>query len=397
MKARKIKFDNYNETIEILSKIGVSSQGIGAMKKKGTSFNILIQNVSTGAANILKQETLALGADLAMSKGIVEGIKKETSVLLLGTQDKIEKLAEKLQNYQIFGLPKIKIEIEQILSHQDKKIFQIGKSKYDLSLTKIMGILNVTPDSFSDGMKYFDQDKAVQHCLEMIKDGADIIDIGGESSRPGADPVSLEEEISRVIPIVKAIRQKSDIPISVDTYKSEVAEKAILAGASIINDISGLRFDDKMINVLQKYPNIPIIIMHMKGTPKNMQKNPTYVDVIEEITEFFNERLNFCKTNGISENRIIIDPGIGFGKRLEDNLKIIKNIYQFKSLGVPVLLGTSRKSFINQIYESTPEERENGTLATTAIAVQNEIEFVRVHNVKANKQLIKTLNAIKRR
>ncbi len=394
MNAREIKLDNINDTIAILKEIGVSSKGVGAMSKKGTSFNILIQDVVTGAANILKQEMLALGADLAMSSGIVEGNKKNTDVLLLGSRDKIEKLCEKLNNYHSFYLPQIKLEIEQVLYPTKKDSFKIGNQSLDLSSTKIMGILNVTPDSFSDGMKYFDEDKAVQHCLEMINDGADIIDIGGESSRPGAEPVSLEDEIARVIPIIKAIRKVSDIPISVDTYKSEVAEKAILAGASIINDISGLRFDEKMVEILRKYPTIPIIIMHMKGTPKDMQKNPTYKNVITELLEFFNERISFCRSHLIPKSRIIIDPGIGFGKRLEDNLKIVKNIYQFKSLDVPVLLGTSRKSFIGQIYNSLPEEREAGTLATTAIAFQNEIEFVRVHDVKANKQLIETLTAI---
>jgi dihydropteroate synthase len=394
MNVKRIKFEKQNDLISILKKIGVSSKGIGAMYKKGTSCNILIQNVVTGAANILKQEMLALGADLAMSAGIVEGTKKHTDILLLGTRDKIEKLCEKLNNYHIFYLPQIKIEIERILYPTKRDNFKIGNQSIDLSSTKIMGILNVTPDSFSDGMKYLQEKEAIKHCLEMIENGADIIDVGGESSRPGATPISLEEELNRVIPIIKAIRKVSDIPISVDTYKSVVAEQAILAGASIINDISGLRFDEKMTDVLRKYPDIPIIIMHMKGSPKNMQNNPTYQNVIDELIEFFYERLSFCRTHRISKSRIIIDPGIGFGKRLEDNLKIIKNIYQFKLLDLPVLLGASRKSFIGQIYESTPEEREVGTLATTAIAVQNEIEFVRVHDVKANNQLIKTLNAI---
>ncbi len=394
MNARKINFKNQNETIALLKKIGVSSKGVGAMSKKGTPFNILIQDVVTGAANILKQEMLALGADVAMSAGIVEGTKKHTDVLLLGNRDKIEKLCDKLNNYHIFYLPEIKLRIERILYPTKKDSFVIGNQEIDLNSTKIMGILNITPDSFSDGMKYLDEEKAIKHCLEMIEDGVDIIDIGGESSRPGAEPISIEDEIKRIIPVIKAIRKISDIPISVDTYKSEVAEQSILAGASIINDISGLRFDEKMADVLKKYPDISIIIMHMKGTPKNMQNNPYYDDVVEELIDFFSQRLAFCNSKRISKDRIIIDPGIGFGKRLEDNLQIIKNIYQFKSFDVPVLLGASRKSFIGQIYESIPEEREAGTLATTAIAVQNEIEFVRVHNVKANKQLIQTLNAI---
>jgi len=258
-----------------------------------------------------------------------------------------------------------------------------------------MGIINVTPDSFSDGGMYNKLENSFEQVKKMISEGVDIVDIGGESTRPGAQSIGLETEIHRVIPLIKKIREKYKIPISIDTNKSLVAEKAINSGADIINDISALRFDAKMIKVLQKNENVSIILMHMKGTPENMQEKPYYKDVIQEISDFFEERIDFCKNNGISEKRIIIDPGIGFGKRQEDNLKILQFLDEFHSFGVPILLGASRKSFINKIYSSDPPDRLSGSLATSALAFENGVQIVRVHDVKSHKELIKTLKAVK--
>ncbi len=261
--------------------------------------------------------------------------------------------------------------------------------------TKIMGILNITPNSFSDGDLYLDSQNAINHAVKMIKDGVDIIDIGGESSRPGSDPVDELTELSRILPVIESIRMFSSIPISVDTYHAHTAEKAIIAGADIINDISALSFDSEMIDILKKYSDIPVILMHMKGNPKNMQENPYYDNVIDEIINFFEERILFCQDNGINRDRIVLDPGIGFGKRLEDNLKIINNLKEFKSFKLPILLGASRKSFINQIYTSEPSDRLEGTLASSAYAVLADIEVIRVHDVKENLRFVKTMNMIK--
>lgn len=234
--------------------------------------------------------------------------------------------------------------------------------------------------------------KAVEHALKMIDEGADIIDIGGESTRPEAEEISVKTEIQRVIPIIEKLSRK--VPISIDTYKAEVAEAAIKAGASIVNDISALRFDKSMINVLKKYQHVPIILMHMQGTPRTMQKNPFYEDTIKEILFFLEERIDFCISNGISEDRILIDPGIGFGKRHSDNLLILKKLKEFHCLDVPIVLGASRKSFIGRIYDSTPKDRIAGSLAATALAFQHNIHFVRVHDVKEHKQLLQTLEKI---
>lgn len=262
------------------------------------------------------------------------------------------------------------------------------------NITKIMGILNVTPDSFYDGSKYSDVKKAVEHAVEMSR-YADIIDVGGESSRPGSEQVSADIELRRVIPVIKEISKKTDAKISIDTTKSNVAEEAINAGASIINDISALRLDEKMADVVRKY-DADVVLMHMKGMPKTMQLNPYYDNVIDEILSFLKERLNFVVAFGIKKEKIIIDPGIGFGKRIEDNLNIIKNLAQFKILNCPILIGTSRKSFIGTLTgDIPPEERLEGTIASVAITVMNGADIVRVHDVKEIYKAIRIADALK--
>ncbi|MEN2985943.1 MAG: dihydropteroate synthase [Thermodesulfovibrionaceae bacterium] len=261
--------------------------------------------------------------------------------------------------------------------------------------TYIMGIVNVTPDSFFDGGKYYSKESAVQHALKLIEEGADIIDIGGESTRPGSEPISVEEEIRRVIPVIEELAKRVSVPISCDTYKAEVAERAIQAGASIINDISGLRFDSKMAEIVAKY-NVAVVLMHIKGTPKDMQKNPYYEALIPEIIEYLRESIVIAKRMGVSEDRIIIDPGIGFGKLLEHNLEIIKKLKDFTLLGKPILIGVSRKSFIGKILnDAPPEERLEGTAAATVASILNGANIVRVHDVGYISKFVKVVDAIK--
>lgn len=261
--------------------------------------------------------------------------------------------------------------------------------KFDHSY--VMGIINVTPDSFYPGSRV-NRDKLIDTVASMIKDGAEIIDVGGESTRPGAEEVSLEEELNRVVPAIEIIKNNFDVIVSVDTYKAKVAEESLKVGADIINDISALRFDENMVAVAKKY-DCPVILMHMKGTPKDMQKNPYYDDTIGEIVSFLNERISFAKSYGIE--KIIIDPGIGFGKRLIDNLLILKHLEEFKKLGYPVLLGASRKSMIGMILDLPVEERLEGTLAITALAVMKDVDIIRVHDVKENYRVVKVIEAIK--
>jgi dihydropteroate synthase len=268
---------------------------------------------------------------------------------------------------------------------------------YDLSeKTLIMGILNVTPDSFSDGGLYLDTRKAIDRALRMEEEGADILDIGGESTRPGSEPVAVEEELRRVVPVIEALSGRLSIPISIDTYKAEVAKRAIEAGASIVNDISGLRFDPKMAEVVAEH-DVGVVIMHIKGTPKDMQKDPHYDDLFGEITGYLKEGIRIAKEHGVQEERIVIDPGIGFGKRPEHNLQLIKYLDRFSVLGRPVLVGPSRKSFIGLILGGVPPlERLEGTASTVAISVLNGASIVRVHDVKAMVPVVRVAEAIRR-
>ena len=255
------------------------------------------------------------------------------------------------------------------------------------SYTLIMGILNMTPDSFSDGGQFKSHNKAIDHALKMVEEGANIIDIGGESTRPGAEAVQLEEELIRTIPIIEAIRLKSDCLMSIDTYKSKVAKAALSAGADMVNDISGLTFDYNMASLVSER-NVPVIIMHIKGKPGDMQKNPNYDNLIKEIKVFFEVQIAIAKKAGIDSGNIILDPGIGFGKRLEDNFEIIRELGQISTMGYPVLLGPSRKSFIGFTLDLSIEERIEGTLASITAGVINGARIVRVHDIRATRRTL---------
>ncbi len=258
--------------------------------------------------------------------------------------------------------------------------FFVGRRKYEMSKFHIMGILNVTPDSFSDGGKYYEIEAAVRRGVEMYDAGVDFIDIGGESTRPGAEMVSTKEEMRRVLPVIEGIlRERPDAVISVDTTKSGIAASALDLGAKIVNDISGLTFDEKMIDVISAY-DATVIIMHIKGTPQTMQLNPFYEDTIGEIYEFLSHQMQKAKNGGI-EN-IIVDPGIGFGKRVKDNYEIIARLDEFKGLGAPLLIGLSRKSFLGKALDLPVEQRDYATLVTEQIAIENGAVIVRTHNYK---------------
>jgi len=258
----------------------------------------------------------------------------------------------------------------------------------------IIGVLNITPDSFFDGGKHATQKKAVDHALRMEEDGAHIIDVGGESSRPFSTPVSLDEELKRVIPVIEGIRERSKIPISVDTCKARVAREAYGAGADIVNDISGLMHDPEMAQAVSAL-RARVVIMHMRGTPETMQVSPYYDDVISEINAFFEERIRFASSKGIKKDALILDPGIGFGKRVEDNLKIIKHLETFKKFDLPLLIGTSMKGFIGKVTGSTLKGRVEGTLGSVAISIWNGADIVRVHDVKKTKKVVSLVEAIK--
>ncbi len=257
----------------------------------------------------------------------------------------------------------------------------------------IMGILNVTPDSFTDGGKFLDVNTAVNHAMNMIADGADIIDIGGESTRPFSDPVSEREELSRVISVIKKLREKTDTVISIDTTKSSVADNACTVGANIVNDISGLSFDRGMIDIILKH-DCPIILMHILGNPKTMQENPSYDNLIADINNHLLDRVNFALNKGVKKHNIILDPGIGFGKKIDDNFSIINNIDQLNDLGYPILIGVSRKSFIGKTLDVDEDNRIEGTIASNIIALDRGCKIFRVHDIIEAKRSLVIANKI---
>lgn len=267
----------------------------------------------------------------------------------------------------------------------ERNKFQIG------GRTLIMGILNVTPDSFSDGGKFFSFDKALEHAEKLISEGADIIDVGGESTKPGSEPIRLEEELRRVIPVIEKIADK--IPVSIDTQKAEVARRAVDLGARVINDVSAMRNDKEMAGVAAQY-GAYVVLMHMKGMPKDMQKAPEYLDVVGEIKDFFSERINYARAAGIKTENIILDPGIGFGKTLKNNLDILKNFKEFKKLGCCLMAGVSRKSFIGTLLDKKPDERIFGTAGAVSCAVMNGADIVRVHDVAQIKDAVRIIDAV---
>ncbi|HIA86014.1 MAG TPA: dihydropteroate synthase [Candidatus Marinimicrobia bacterium] len=260
--------------------------------------------------------------------------------------------------------------------------------------TLIMGVLNVTPDSFSDGGEFLDAEKAVERAIQMVEEGADIIDIGGESSRPGADPVSESEELRRVLPVITALKDVINVPLSIDTFKASVAEKALDTGVQMINDISGLRGDGDMAKLAAER-KVYTIIMHMKATPKTMQANPSYDNLMIELVQYLEERIAFAFSAGITRKKIILDPGIGFGKRVEDNFVILNELQTLVDLGYPVLVGPSRKSFIGLTLDLPENDRLEGTSATITAAVLNGAKIVRVHDVKEMRRVVLISDAIR--
>ena len=374
-----------------MDRLGCEPEGIKRMVPKSVGLVVKLEGIRTPAALIIKEEMLSKGGDAAIHRDCITGKVDRSDVLLMGSEAVLNRVTADL-HAQPFSLPAIADEIRKAIKNYHSKPV-IPFSMVDRTL--IMGILNVTPDSFSDGGVYQDTESAVRHGIQMAQDDADVIDIGGESSRPGSEPVSVEEELSRVVPVIESLAKQVEIPISIDTFKPEVARVALDAGASIINDIAGLA--DEHMRSLAAERKAPTVIMHMKGTPRNMQENPEYGDVVSEIMAFFRERIALAVEAGLPEEYLIIDPGIGFGKTLEHNLEIIRNLADFKSLGRPILIGTSRKAFIGKILGGLPPtERLQGTAATVAISIMNGANIVRVHDVKEMSQVAKMADALTR-
>lgn len=379
---------NEKESCFELKKVSVDPYSEHLLSPKMLFFNIKVYDISSVQANILKQEMLSIGGEAAVSREALVCSKKKGDVVLSGTLKHFKRLSEKLAA-QPFRLNELGEALtRKISSFTDEPGWVVNGNNLLVSgKPVVMGILNVTPDSFSDGGKFENIDDALRHADKMISDGADIIDIGGESSRPGAKAVSVKAELKRVLPVLKEIKKRFDTAVSVDTCKSAVAEAALDEGAGIINDISGLAFDGDIARVVAKKRG-SLIIMHMKGSPSNMQRNPVYKDLTKEIIFFFEKQLDFAVKNGVQLAKIALDPGIGFGKTVSHNLEILKNIAAFRGFGRPVMIGASRKSFIGNITGADVDKRAAGSVASAVAAYIKGARIFRVHDVFETKQAI---------
>jgi dihydropteroate synthase len=356
------------------------------------NFKLLkIYDLTPQQASILKQTALSVGCDCAVHREVITCKIEKSDVVLGGAISQIKEVAQKLK-HQPFSLSKLADDIVAVLACQYAPMEIRGKL-FDWTKTYLMGILNVTPDSFSDGGKYFSQDDALSHSKE-IANYCDIIDIGGESTRPGSSAVSPEEEIKRICPVITSIRANGiDIPISIDTRNAETAKQAILAGADIVNDVSGGVWDSGMVDIVAEFQT-PFILMHSIRTPETMQENPQYFSVVDEVYKDLSSKIDKAVQGGVKKEKIIVDIGIGFGKRLEHNLELLHRVSEFKSLGCPLLVGVSRKSFMSQITDLTEDERDMATLAVDAYLASLNVDILRVHNPKIHKKALTIIDKI---
>ncbi len=395
VKVRCIEIRRREDAQLEMERIGVDPVGIGLMLPKQFHFNLKLTGLSPAQANIIKQDMLSLGGEAAVAKGVVSCRVVHTDCILSATLKQLRRLVKKLK-LQPYGLPEVASSIGEALDNATREEVALrGRTRsWTISRrTLIMGILNVTPDSFSDGGIFLSRKSAVERAMEMVEEGADIIDVGGESTRPGAGTVSAEEELSRVIPVVEELASRG-IAVSVDTTKAAVAEEALCRGAEIINDVSAMGRDPDMAGVVARH-GAAVILMHMRSTPADMQEHTHYDDMMTEIFNHLSDRVDYAVRSGIERERIAVDPGIGFAKSCEGNLEIIRRLAELRSLGRPVVLGTSRKSFIGAVTGRDVDERLVGTLATLSAGILNGARILRVHDVKEARETADMVDAVR--
>lgn len=391
---RKTKVSNLEDAVKLLKTTSCDNYVYNKLSKKMVEDIIIVDDIDNRAANILKQDALACGCDVVVSKDVSMFKQGKSKAIICATVLQMEKLADKIKN-QPFELKTLSQKIME-LNTQNSKTIVCAKKKIKINKKLVMGIVNLSPDSFyGNGVE---ASIAANIALDMQENGADIIDVGAESTKPGSKPIPVKEEIKRIKDFLKLFAKKSKVPISVDTYKPEAANVALNEGADIINDIYALRYENsKMVKVVSKHKSA-VVLMHMKGTPLTMQKNIHYKekDIMLELFNFLSERINFAINNGIKKESIIIDPGIGFGKTIEHNLTIIKKLTELKSLEQPILIGISNKSFLADVA-NVKELKERLLASTTACicAAQNGADIIRVHNIKETIQALKVVNAIR--
>ncbi len=376
---------------------GVDPHGIGVIAGKAEIIVVRVDGVSAPAANIIKQQLLSLGADAAVHRAVITGAPDRSTVYVVADRNRLERLPAKLAR-QPFGLPELGAAIERLVGAALRPPRPVRLPAGELDLSRgpvVVGILNVTPDSFSDGGAHRDPDRAAERALAMAAEGAGVIDVGGESTRPGAVPVTVEEEIARVRPVLERLAGRLAVPLSIDTRRSEVARVALDLGASIVNDVTGLAGDPAMADLASKR-GAAVVVMHMQGTPETMQIDPRYEDVTSEVLAWLGSRAAELAAAGIAPESIIVDPGIGFGKRLEHNLSLLAEIGDLRGLGFPVMVGFSRKAFIGAVTGRGVPERLAGALAALGRCCAGGVALVRVHDVRETADYIKVWRAIER-
>lgn len=378
-----------------LRRIGVDSCGIVEMVPKMQTLCIGLSQLECRQANVLKQEMLSVGGDAAVARGTVACSIAKTDCVLIGTAKQITRLCRKLKA-QPFGLPELAGELDSLLARTASApaVWKTSRRLLSLQRPLIMGILNLTPDSFSDGGSCIDPDRAFEKALQMESEGADIIDIGGESTRPGAPPVSSGEELDRIIPVIERLADTLKCAISVDTWKSVVASRALSAGVEIINDISGFNFDPQMAGVAAA-TGAGVVLMHTRGTPEKMQQDTAYDDLMAEISTSLRASLARAHEAGVSDDCIAIDPGIGFGKGAAGNLEVVRRLAELSGFGLPILSAPSRKSFIGTVLgREQTNDRLFGTAAVVALSVSNGASILRVHDVRAMRDVADMAHAV---
>jgi dihydropteroate synthase len=392
--AHPIDISSTSDLKRHLSEIDVSDEDIERIADRFLYCTVKLEGVDTRAANLIKSYVEALGGGAAMRSGAHEFTVRETDLIVSGSRHTLQLLAIRLKG-EPFGLDGIGIEIAACTAHGNRVMSWGGRTLDFTHKTYVMGILNCTPDSFYPTTRATSIKEAVKTARELIDAGVDIIDVGGESTRPGSEPVPLEEEIRRVIPVIQALREVSTVMISVDTRKKEVAERALDAGADIVNDISGLRHSEDLARLVAKR-RVPVVLMHLRGTPKTMQQKPYFKNTISEILRELQPSIAAALGAGIPPEMIIIDPGIGFGKRIQDNLRIIRELASLKSLNFPILIGLSRKGFIGEILDRPVEKRLVGTVTANTLAIINGANIIRVHDVADAVEMVKIIDSVRR-
>jgi len=387
---RELILANKNLIIEELKQIGVDPNAFSIFINKADYKLIKFEDLSNAQAHILKQTALICGADLAIPKTSYQDNKtRRVSGLLFANLREVEKIVARLAQQP--WMDKIRADLNGLLPENRSPILKIGNSKIEFNRTYIMGVINLTPDSFYSGSRYTTRKMVLKVVEEMCEEGADFIDVGAESTRPGAELINEKEEIMRLKDVLAVLVKNAAIPISVDTSKASVAALAIDQGVKIIN--SAMTLNKKMARLLAQN-SVGLVIMHTKGKPKTMQQNPQYEDLMGEIFHYFKKKLVYANDCGIAQERIIIDPGLGFGKRLEDNYEIIRRLKELRIFNRPILAGHSRKSFIGKPFNFSPEQRLEGTLGVEALLIQNGVSILRVHDVLEAKRVARLIDKI---